>query len=248
MKHLLSIALASTCILFAQTPNLSGVWKMNPEKSKMTGPAPSGYVMWIEQSDTQLKETIGVTTPRGEQRSKFTFNLGEKPSMNSSRGMPMRTVASTEGATLVLTSKIASTKPAAQVEKYTLSSDGNVLTIENGQQTMVLEKQPDSAAEAFRKPEQTAAEHFKNVQVLKDVPESEFIDTMRYWTMALGVECGHCHVQGKFEADDKPAKLMARKMVTMTRNINETTFAGRNEVKCYTCHKGQADPASRPAF
>lgn len=248
--------LFSACVLFAQSPNFTGVWKANLEKSKISGPAPSSYLEIIDQQDSKLTGTIGIATPRGEQRSSYTADMSGKPSMNSYRGLPMRTVASSEGGVLTLTSKVAGPRPATVTEKYTLSPDGNTLTVEtltssNGkdtQQTVVLEKQPDSAGEALRKPEQTAGVRFKNVQLLKDVPASQFLDNMRSFSMSLGTDCEHCHVQNDFASDGKPAKLMARKMITMTHNINEQTFAGKMEVRCYTCHKGQVDPQSRPAF
>ncbi len=65
--------------------------------------------------------------------------------------------------------------------------------------------------------------------------------------MSLGVDCHYCHVDN-FASDDKPAKGMARKMLTMTHSINDSTFGGKMEVRCYTCHRGQAEPQSRPAF
>ncbi|MDQ2898493.1 MAG: c-type cytochrome [Acidobacteriota bacterium] len=256
MKLRLIAVLSCACFLFAQSPNLTGVWKANLEKSKVNGPAPSSYLEIIEQQGSKLTETIGITSPRGEQRSSYTADTSGKPTMNSYRGLPMRTVASSEGGALTLTSKVAGPRPATVTEKYTLSPDGNTLTVEtvtssNGkdtQQTMVLEKQPDSAGEALRKPEQTAGVRFKNVQLLKDLPASHFLDSMGSFSMSLGTNCEHCHVRNDFASDDKPAKLMARKMITMTRNINEQTFAGKMEVRCYTCHKGQIDPQSRPAF
>ena len=252
-----SLAVVSACILFAQTPpNLTGVGKVNPEKSKVNGPPPSNYLMIIDQQGPKVSETIGIFGPRGEQRSALSFDTGGKASMNSFRGLPMRTQASWNGATLVLDSKVAGSRPATISQKYTLSPDGNTLTLEevttmNGKdmpQTLVFEKQPDSAAEPLRKPEQTAAARFKNIQIMKDVPASRFLDAMRSFTMSLGTDCEHCHVQNNFAADDKPAKNMARKMITMTRNINEQTFGGKVEVRCYTCHQGKVEPQSTPAF
>ena len=176
--------------------------------------------------------------------------------MNSWRGLPMRSTATWDGSTFVIDSKVAGARPATMKEKYTLSPDGNTLTVDmvttmNGKdvpQTMVFEKQPESAGEPLRKAEATASTRYKNVQVLKDVSASAFMDAMRSFTMSLGVDCEHCHVQGNFAADDKPAKAMARKMITMTRSINDSTFGGKAEVRCYTCHKGQVDPQSAPAF
>ncbi len=254
MKFRLFAWILTAGVLAAQSPNLTGVWKANLEKSKFAGQPPTAYVVIIDQQGTKMTELIGSTNQRGEQRSQLTLN-SEKPAMNSYRGLPMRTETSWNGNTLVANSKVAG-HPATISEKYTLGADGNTLTIEtattaNGKdslQTIVLDKQPDSAGDALRAPEQTAGAHFKNVLILKDVPASQFIDSMRYFSMALGVECEHCHVQGKFEADDKKEKGMARKMLTMTHDINEKNFNGRMEVRCYTCHKGQADPANRPAF
>ena len=256
MKTLVSVAIFSVCVLSAQAADFSGVWKANAEKSKVNGPAPANQLVIIEQKDTKLSETIGISSPRGEQRSAFTYNLDGKPSNNTFRGLPMRTESKMDGNSLVLTSKVAGGPPMSMVDKWTLSSDRNTLTVEtamnaNGKestQTLVLEKQPDSAGEPLRKPEQTAGARFKNVMVLKDLPGSQLLDSMRSFNMSLGVDCEHCHVQGKFDADEKPAKAMARKMITMTHNINETTFEGKNEIRCYTCHKGIAHPQSRPAF
>ena len=255
MRTLFLAALSAVCVLSAQTPDFSGVWKANAEKSKMTGPAPVSQIMIVEQKDDRLKETVGVTGPRGEERSMFNFNLA-KPSVNYSRGLAMRTEAKWDGPVLVLASKIAAAKPASSMMKVSMAPDGNTLTVEtvmtaNGNDTamtVVYDKQPDSAGDALRKPEETAAAHHKNVQILMEMPASQFIDAMRSFNVALGVECSFCHVQGKFEADDKPQKAMARKMLTMTHNINATTFEGKNEVRCYTCHNGRAHPASHPAF
>ena len=74
------------------------------------------------------------------------------------------------------------------------------------------------------------------------------MDAMRSFSMSLGVECDHCHVPNDFASDDKPAKIMGRKMLTMTHNINDQTFGGKMVVRCYTCHRGHAEPQSTPAF
>src|SRR5689334_23078259 len=55
--------------------------------------------------------------------------------------------------------------------------------------------------------QKTAAEAFKNIQVLKTVPAEDLQPTMRYISGALGVECNFCHVRdnGQLvpEKDDK---------------------------------------------
>lgn len=96
--------------------------------------------------------------------------------------------------------------------------------------------------------EKTAAQQFKNIQVLKDIPASQLIPGMRYITTALGVECNYCHVDGNFAADDKQPKQTARKMMTMLFAINTNNFGGRPEVSCFTCHQGHSEPMGIPAL
>jgi hypothetical protein len=55
-----------------------------------------------------------------------------------------------------------------------------------------------------------------------------------------------CHVPGKPELDDKPAKKTARAMIAMTLDINRNSFGGRTQVSCFTCHKGSEHPSSVP--
>src|SRR6516225_2786905 len=71
-----------------------------------------------------------------------------------------------------------------------------------------------SAAQAGRpaNEDKTAGQEFKNVQVLKDMPASQFREVMPFFAASLGVDCAYCHVQ-PFEKDDKPAKQTARRMI-----------------------------------
>jgi hypothetical protein len=83
----------------------------------------------------------------------------------------------------------------------------------------------------------------KNLKILQ--PE-HLMETMQAFRVALGVRCDFCHVQGDFAADDKPHKLMARKMLEMTHEINGHFPDGKMHVTCYTCHRGSEEPATRP--
>jgi hypothetical protein len=94
-------------------------------------------------------------------------------------------------------------------------------------------------------PTKPAGEQFKNVQILKTVPTGDFLGYMRSFNAALGVQCDFCHAQDR-SSDEKGEKLMARKMLTMTHEINEKNFNGKMEVKCFTCHKGAEHPVSEP--
>lgn len=95
--------------------------------------------------------------------------------------------------------------------------------------------------------EKTAGEVMKNVQVLKDIPASDLTNTMWFIAGSLGVPCQHCHVAAN-DSDAKPAKLTARKMIQMTRDLNAANFGGRPVVTCNTCHQGSLKPNGVPAF
>src|SRR5713226_2155453 len=130
MKICICVAVFSVCVLSAQTPNLSGVWKANLEKSKLSGPPPTNYLVIIDQQGSKLTVTVGNFGRMGEQRSSFTYNTtDEKPSRNSFRGLPMQTKASWDSGALVLDSKVAGAHAASMHEKYVLSADGNTLTV-----------------------------------------------------------------------------------------------------------------------
>ncbi len=92
----------------------------------------------------------------------------------------------------------------------------------------------------------TAAQEFKNIQVLKDIPADQLIPTMQFIAASLGVECDFCHVQGAFDKDDKKPKLRARQMMDMMFAINKDTFHGHRVVTCYSCHRGNMHPVGTP--
>ncbi|HET6931327.1 MAG TPA: c-type cytochrome [Candidatus Acidoferrum sp.] len=92
----------------------------------------------------------------------------------------------------------------------------------------------------------TAAQQFKNVQVLKDIPADQLIPTMQFIADALGVDCEFCHVEHARDKDDKKEKQTARKMIEMELAINKAHFKNEIEVTCYTCHRGSPHPASTP--
>ena len=96
-----------------------------------------------------------------------------------------------------------------------------------------------------------AEEFFKNVQVLKGIPVSEFMDTMGFFAASLSLNCTSCHgLESASDvsrfADDTPLKQTARKMILMVRAINREHFAGQRLITCYTCHRGDERPKERP--
>ncbi|HVG33755.1 MAG TPA: c-type cytochrome [Pyrinomonadaceae bacterium] len=101
------------------------------------------------------------------------------------------------------------------------------------------------------KPEQTAEQVYKNIQVLKGMPASQLDAVMAFFTGSLGVKCNHCHIPGQFEKDDKPAKQTARRMIQMVFDLNKGSLSGIGSgggVSCFTCHRGQTKPESVPSL
>src|SRR5260370_17008238 len=92
-----------------------------------------------------------------------------------------------------------------------------------------------------------AEDVFTNVQVLKGIPVNQFMETMGFFSAALGYNCTNCHgdeVLGNWAkyADDTPVKRTARRMVGAVTTINKTLFRGREAVTCYTCHRATPTP------
>src|SRR5262247_763289 len=96
---------------------------------------------------------------------------------------------------------------------------------------------------------QMAEELFKNVQVLKDIPVDEFMDTMGMISAALGLNCLDCHTSDSDTAWEKFAvdtqmKRTSRRMIQMVAGINKDKFGGGKSVTCWTCHRGDLRPAT----
>jgi photosynthetic reaction center cytochrome c subunit len=92
----------------------------------------------------------------------------------------------------------------------------------------------------------TAEQVYKNIQQLKGTPADQLNAAMQFISVSLGVECDACHVAGKFDADDKNNKKTAREMMAMTAALNKDSFRGRQEITCYTCHRGSLHPGAVP--
>jgi hypothetical protein len=85
----------------------------------------------------------------------------------------------------------------------------------------------------------------KNIKVLMGMPRSQLIPSMAFIANSLGVTCSHCHTAA-WESDEKPAKETARRMLKMTRLINEQNFDGKLTVTCNSCHRGRLRPEATP--
>jgi Photosynthetic reaction centre cytochrome C subunit len=103
-----------------------------------------------------------------------------------------------------------------------------------------------------------AAPTASNLQVLsRDIPYAELVLLMTRYSQELGVQCVFCHTQNPqtqqvdFASDESPAKLTARVMIGMVRDINGKYLAQVSDrryavpISCGNCHQGQTFP---PAF
>jgi photosynthetic reaction center cytochrome c subunit len=101
--------------------------------------------------------------------------------------------------------------------------------------------------------EPLAKDIYENVQVLGDVPEGNFNRLMNAMTIWVAPDegCAYCHAgadDGNYADDDLYTKVVARRMIQMTQNINENWIGhvqANQEVgvNCYTCHRGEAVPS-----
>ena len=93
-----------------------------------------------------------------------------------------------------------------------------------------------------------ASSVFKNVTVLGDLSVAEFTRTMvamTNWIAPPEQGCLFCHAAGEELSSDKLyTKVVARRMIEMTRHINADWKAhvADTGVTCYTCHRGNAVP------
>jgi len=98
-----------------------------------------------------------------------------------------------------------------------------------------------------------AEDVFKNIKMLRGIPVNQFMETMGFFSAALGYNCTNCHgtaVLGNWAkyADDTPEKLTAVRMIQVVNTINKTLFGGRQAVTCYTCHRGSPTPKIVPSL
>ena len=89
---------------------------------------------------------------------------------------------------------------------------------------------------------------YQNVQVLTDVSDDQFNYTMAaitQWVAPASEGCNYCHNPANMASDEKYTKIVARRMLQMTRAINQVNknHVGNTGVTCWTCHRGEAIPS-----
>ncbi len=93
-----------------------------------------------------------------------------------------------------------------------------------------------------------AEEVYKNIKVMKGMPASEVLPSMKFMCSSLKVDCEFCHKEDDFADDSVRAKEAARHMIEMQKDINTKNFNGRTQVTCNTCHNGSPNPRGVPAM
>ena len=97
---------------------------------------------------------------------------------------------------------------------------------------------------------------FTNLKILpKTIAKDDLIQTMRQFSIGLGVRCNYCHTQSDsakgskidFASDAKKEKEIARGMMKMVDKINKklvpkTGIKSPAKVQCVTCHHGVETP------
>lgn len=103
-----------------------------------------------------------------------------------------------------------------------------------------------------------ASNDYKNLKVLpKNISSKDLSKIMiDDFEDGLGVSCTFCHAPGKdslkldYASDAKPEKLIARRMIKMTMDINRKYFGLKHPlpgdsllvINCISCHSGQPRP------
>jgi photosynthetic reaction center cytochrome c subunit len=93
-----------------------------------------------------------------------------------------------------------------------------------------------------------AKDVFQNVKVLGDLSVAEFTRHMLAMTQWVSPEqgCNYCHNPQNLADDSLYTKVVARRMVEMTRHLNVdwAKHVGSTGVTCYTCHRGKPVPSN----
>lgn len=133
-------------------PNFSGNWKINAAKTDVGPlPAPEKYEQKIDHQDPVLKFTINQANQMGEFTSDHTYTTDGAECTNKIRGNEIKSKVTWDGDKLKFESKMRFQEADVTfLDKWSLSADGKVLTIERHITSLqgeidvkyVLDKQP----------------------------------------------------------------------------------------------------------
>ena len=98
-----------------------------------------------------------------------------------------------------------------------------------------------------------AGQTYQNVKVLGNVSTARFnhlMASINQWVAPPEQGCNYCHNPENMASDEKYTKIVARRMLQMTLNINGkwSSHVKNTGVTCYTCHRGNAVPTYKWAI
>jgi photosynthetic reaction center cytochrome c subunit len=94
-----------------------------------------------------------------------------------------------------------------------------------------------------------ASDTYSNIQIpaLQELGVAQFNRLMTALTqwVAPEVGCNYCHVAADLSSDDIYTKVVSRRMIEMTIDINTnwSEHVGATGVTCFTCHRGESVPS-----
>ncbi len=120
----------------------------------------------------------------------------------------------------------------------------NPRILEAKQEINVVPESPPAASADGPK----AGEVLQNVKVLGDLSIGQFTRVMTSITAWVSPQegCTYCHNPANFADDSKYTKIVSRRMLEMTRDINSNwkQHVANTGVTCYTCHRGNPVPST----
>ncbi len=143
--------LVSSAFAAAATPNLTGDWKLNISKSDLGEmPPPSSMTQKVTHEDPKLKVAVKQSSDMGEFEFEASYTTDGKECVNTIRDNESKSVVKWDGDALLFDTKGKFGDNDFNLkDKWTLSADGKVLTVERhfsssmgeGDQKLVFEKQ-----------------------------------------------------------------------------------------------------------
>lgn len=162
----------------------------------------------------------------------------------------------------------------SEYEYYSIISEDKIINMKKSFLVIMLCTICVFAFQAFTTP---SVSDWKNLKILpNDISKDGLDSVMHHFTASLNVKCNYCHARNNdtkkmdFASDDKPEKLIARKMMLLAIDINKNHFREIEEsgegkdgkiimanntdsvkymlkyVTCYTCHHGSEHPDNVP--
>lgn len=158
-------------------------------------------------------------------------------------------------AVLGLVSLLAACENPANMEAEQKGYRGTAMEQVQNAKYLAVKEAMNSVPEPLYPPESStegdmATDYYENLQVLGDLRAAEFDRLMAHITEWVAPEeegCAYCHnLELGFADDSMYTKVVARKMIQMTRDLNSNwgDHVGTVGVTCYTCHRGNPLPAN----